>query len=49
MSKTRCREMQAFFQSIEGLSNACPNVTTPSSSVISEVMTLTNLLNNNDL
>lgn len=40
-SKTWCREMHVLFQSIEGLSNECPNVTTPSSSVISGVMTLT--------
>jgi hypothetical protein len=45
MSKTRCREMQVFFQSVEGLSTKCQNVTTPSSIVISGVMTLTNLLN----
>jgi len=47
-SKTRHQEMQVFFQSIESLSNVCPNVTTPSSSIIPGVMTLTNLLNNND-
>jgi len=47
-SKTWCREMNVFFQSIEGLSNECPHVTTPSSSVISGVMTLTNFVNNND-
>lgn len=40
--------MQVFFQSVEVLSKGCQNITTLSFSVISGVITLTNLLNNND-
>ena len=46
--KIRCGEMQVFFQSVEVLSKGCQNITTLSFSVISGVITLTNLLNNND-